>query len=123
MDCIFIRYALNSSAYRFLVYKSEIPDIHVNMIIEYRDVMFFEDIFPYKQEKDKTFEKRTYETAFRDERPSGPTDNEEVELRRSQRSRISKSFGSEFIAYALESKPQTFKEVMFTPEIQIQKKL
>ena len=29
MDCIFIGYALNSSAYRFLVHKSEIPDIHV----------------------------------------------------------------------------------------------
>ena len=52
MDCIFIGYALNNSAYRFLVYKSEIPDIHVNMIIESRDV-FFEDIFPYKREEDK----------------------------------------------------------------------
>jgi len=31
---------LNSSAYRFLVHKSEIPDIHVNMIIECRDVVF-----------------------------------------------------------------------------------
>ena len=45
MDCIFIGYALNSSAYRFLVHKSEIPDIHVNTIIEFRDVVFFEDIF------------------------------------------------------------------------------
>ena len=45
MDCIFIGYALNSSAYRFLVHKSEIPDIHVNMIIESKDVVFFEDIF------------------------------------------------------------------------------
>ena len=54
MDCIFIRYALNNSAYRFLVYKSEIPDIHVNMIIEFRDVVFFEDIFSHKREEDKT---------------------------------------------------------------------
>ena len=45
MDCIFIGYVLNSSAYRFLVHKSEIPDIHVNMIIESRDAVFFEDIF------------------------------------------------------------------------------
>ena len=37
MDCIFIGFALNSSAYRFLVHKSKIPDIHVNMIIESRD--------------------------------------------------------------------------------------
>ena len=53
MDCIFIGYALNSSAYRFLVHKSEIPDIHVNMIIESRDAVFFEDIFPYKREADR----------------------------------------------------------------------
>ena len=50
MDCIFIGYVLNSSAYRFLVHKSEILDIHVNMIIESRDAVFFEDIFPYKRE-------------------------------------------------------------------------
>ena len=45
MNCIFIGYALNSRAYKFLVHKSEIPDIHVNMIIEFRNAMFFEDIF------------------------------------------------------------------------------
>ena len=60
MDCIFIGYVLNSSAYRFLVHKSEIPDIHINMIIESRDVVFFEDIFPYKQETDKTSGERTH---------------------------------------------------------------
>jgi len=59
MDCIFIGYALNSSSYRFLIHKSEILDIHANMIIEFRDV-FFKDIFPYKQEEDKTSGKRTY---------------------------------------------------------------
>ena len=57
MDCIVISYTLNNSAYRFLVHKSEIPDIHVNIIIESRDVLFFEDIFPYKWETDKTSEK------------------------------------------------------------------
>ena len=34
MDCIFIGYVLNSSAYRFLVHKPEISDIHENMIIK-----------------------------------------------------------------------------------------
>ena len=58
MDCIFIGYALNSSAYRFLVHKSDLSDILVNMIIESRDVVFFEDIFSYKRETDKTFGKR-----------------------------------------------------------------
>ena len=59
MNCIFIGYALNSSAYRFLIHKSEIPDIHLNMIIESREDVFFEDIFSYKRETDKTSEKRT----------------------------------------------------------------
>jgi len=52
MNCIFIGYALNSSSYRFLVDKSDIPDIHVNMMMEPRDVVFFEEIFPYKQKED-----------------------------------------------------------------------
>ena len=81
MDCIFIGYALNSSAYRFLIHKSEIPDIHVNVINESSDV-FFEDIFSYKREENKTSEKRTHETTFRDEGPGGPTVNAKVELRR-----------------------------------------
>ena len=83
MDCIFIGYALNSSAYRFLVHKSEIPDIHVNMIIESRDAVFFEDIFPYKREADKTSGKRTHKMAFRDESSEEPTVNAETEPRRS----------------------------------------
>jgi len=119
MDCVLISYALNNSAYRFLVHKSKIPDIHVNMIIESRDVVFLEDIFPYKQEKDKTSGKRTHETTFRDEDHSEPTVNAKVEPRKSQRSRISKSFGSDFVTYALESDPQTFKEVMSTSEAQM----
>ena len=46
--------------------------------------------------------------------PKEPFDNAEVEIRRSQKSRISKSFGPDFIAYAIESEPQIFKEAMFT---------
>ena len=42
-----------------------------------------------------------------------------VETRRSQRSRISKSFGQNFMAYAIEREPQIFKEDMSTPEAQI----
>ena len=65
IDYIFIGYILNSSAYRFLAYKSEIPDIRVNIIIEFRDALFFEDIFLYKQEEDKTSRKRAHETTSR----------------------------------------------------------
>ena len=84
------------------------------MIFESRDDVFFENVFPYKRKEDKTLGKRIHEIEFRDERPSKPTVNAEVKTR-SKRSRISKSFGPGFITYAVESKSQTFKEVMSTP--------
>ena len=105
MDCIFIGNALNSSVYRFLIHKSEIPDIHANMIIESKDDVFFEDIFSYKWETDKTSGKRTHEMTFKDESPEKPIVNAKIEPRRNQRSRFSKSFGPDFIAYAIESEP------------------
>ena len=37
------------------------------------------------------------------------------------RSRISKSFGPDFIAYAIESESQTFKEAMSTLKVQMWK--
>ena len=83
--------------------------------------MFFEDIFLYKRKEEKTYGKRTYEIAFRDESPKEPINNVEDEPRRSQRSRISKFFGLNFIVYAIESKSQIFKEAMSTPEAQVWK--
>ena len=48
VDCVFIGYAHNSIAYRFLIYKFDILDLHVNTIIESRNASSFEEIFPYK---------------------------------------------------------------------------
>ena len=48
IDCIFIRYVNYSSAYRFLVHKSNIPDIHEDTIIKSKNASFFEDIFVEK---------------------------------------------------------------------------
>jgi hypothetical protein len=48
VDCVFLGYAHNSAAYRFLVIKSEFSDVHVNTLIESRDATFFEEIFPMK---------------------------------------------------------------------------
>jgi hypothetical protein len=48
MDCIFIGYAHNSIAYRFLVVKSKVPDMHVDIVFESRDAIIFENIFPMK---------------------------------------------------------------------------
>jgi hypothetical protein len=48
IDCVFLGYAHNSVAYRFLVIKSEFLGVHVNTLTESRDATFFEEIFPMK---------------------------------------------------------------------------
>jgi len=45
VDHVFIGYAYNSSAYQFFVHKSSIKDIHLNIIMESRNAIFFEDVF------------------------------------------------------------------------------
>jgi hypothetical protein len=49
VDCVFLGYAHHSIAYRFLVIKSEIPDVHVDTFLESCDVTFFENIFSMKK--------------------------------------------------------------------------
>ena len=110
IDCVFIGYAQNRNAYRFLVHKSEIPDIHVNTIIESRDASFFENIFPYNivyESIDNN--KRSRDTISR-------SDPMEDEPRRSKRQRTSTSFGPDFLTYLLENEPRTFKEAVTLPE-------
>jgi len=48
VDAIFIGYALDSNVNIFLVIKVDISEISNNTIIEVRDVVCFESIFPFK---------------------------------------------------------------------------
>jgi hypothetical protein len=48
VDCVFLGYVHYSIAYRFLVIKSEIPNVHVDTFLEFCVVTFFENIFPIK---------------------------------------------------------------------------
>jgi hypothetical protein len=48
IDCAFLGYAHHSIAYRFLVIKLYVLDVHVDTFLESRDVTFFENIFPMK---------------------------------------------------------------------------
>ena len=45
VDCVFLGYEQRSIAYRFLVVKSEIPDVHIDTIMESRDAIFFRIFF------------------------------------------------------------------------------
>ena len=64
IDCIFICYAHNITAYRFLVHASNILDIHndKNMIMESRNAYFFEDVFPCRSRQEPSSSKRVLET-------------------------------------------------------------
>ena len=57
VDCIFIGYAKNSSAYRFIIHKSEHSEMHVNAIIESQNVSFFEHIFSIKTREETSTNK------------------------------------------------------------------
>ncbi|KAL6333744.1 hypothetical protein AAG906_028930 [Vitis piasezkii] len=120
IDCIFIGYANNSSAYRFLVYKSEIPDVHVNTIIESRNAAFFETIFPYNKSSETSTQKRTHDITFGNNQLEVNQESKEKQVdeepRRGKRARKSTSFGPDFLTYLLENDPQTFKEAMSSPE-------
>ncbi|KAF5941562.1 hypothetical protein HYC85_019204 [Camellia sinensis] len=121
-----IRKNLNSSAYRFLTYKSEIPDINVNTIIESRNAVFFEHVFPYKKGQELSSQKRTYDCTQSQETNDNQTqetsnslaqqDLTNDEPRRSKRARTSKFFGPNFLTYLLENEPQSFKAAMTGPE-------
>ena len=109
IDCIFIGYVINSSAYRFLVHKYDIPNIHVTTTIESRNPSFFENIFPSKNACDWGSLKRTHDTATRNMKHESINDESEETLRQSKRARTSKSNGLNFLTYLLENEPQSFK--------------
>ena len=62
VNCVFIGYAHNSSAYQFILHKSDVPNMNVNTIIESRNAVFFEEIFPYKSTQVLSSLKRNFES-------------------------------------------------------------
>ena len=110
IDCIFIGYAHNSTAYRFLVHALNIPDIHKNIIMESRNASFFEDVFPYRFREEPSLSKRVLETI--NENSEDQESDGEVEPKCSKRARTEKYFGLDFLKYVLKRETQTYKKVM-----------
>ena len=124
IDCVFIGYSLNSTTYRFLVINSEVNEISNNTIMESRDVIFFENVFPLKNKMTKTiYDTSTFglpsggnvicdgsSSVF----PSSENANKSIqnELRKSKRKRKAKDFGPDFYSFMLEDDPKTFGEAM-----------
>ncbi|GJY40570.1 retrovirus-related pol polyprotein from transposon TNT 1-94 [Tanacetum coccineum] len=125
VDCIFIGYAKNSTAYRFIVHESKNPDIQKNTIMESRNASFFENIFPCLSKgtgsssrlDDKVVQDKRQrdDNDLQDERQD-QTDEEEVEPRRSKRARNEKSFGPDFVSFMVENEPTSYREAVTSSE-------
>ena len=106
-------------AYRFLVVKSEVPDMHVDTIMESRDATFFENMFPLKDmhSTSRFSSKIIPKPAAPSEFSKQPVEHEEIlekddseALRRSKRQRVAKSFGDDFTVYLVDNTPTTIAE-------------
>jgi hypothetical protein len=104
IDCVFLGYAHNSAAYRFLVVHSETSEITVNVIMESQDVTFFESIFPMRDKEvvAPAGPSRTYSlpSSVHDQTP-------DLELRRSKRQMTEKSLSDDYIIYLVDEEPRS----------------
>ena len=109
-NCMFIGYASNSVAYRFLVLKSDV--LECNTIIETKNTeFFFKHIFPlsHKISRASTIVD-DIEKSYDEHVPIIVDDMESShdELRRSKRQRNFFSFGDDFHTYLIENKPSSY---------------
>ena len=99
-DCMFIRYASNSTTYRFLVLKSDV--LECNTIIETKNAEFFEHIFPLSEKISHTPTiVDDIENSYDEHVPTIVNDMKSSydELRRSKRQIKEVSFGDDFYTY------------------------
>nr|GEW77384.1 retrotransposon protein, putative, Ty1-copia subclass [Tanacetum cinerariifolium] len=121
VDYIFIGYAMNSGAYRFIVHDSKNPDIQKSAVMESKNASFFENIFPGST-KETGSSSRLDDEVFQDKRQRDDNDlhderqyqleEEEVEPRRSKRARTEKSFGPDFVSFMVENEPTSYREAV-----------
>nr|KYP58848.1 Retrovirus-related Pol polyprotein from transposon TNT 1-94 [Cajanus cajan] len=107
VDCVFLGYSLHSTTYRILVINSEVAKISNNIIMESKDVVFLENIFPLKNKLSKPI----YDTSS-SVLPSSSIVNKNFEPGISKRIIKAKDFGPEFYSFLLENDPKTYSEAM-----------
>jgi hypothetical protein len=127
VDCGFLAYAHHSIAYRFLVIKSKVSNVYVDIFLESRDVTFFKNIFPMKNLHNMS---RLHENVIEDTTPE-PFENfvhaeqtlepfhEEIDdeaPRRSKRQKNAKAFGDDFIVYLMDDTLRTISEAFSSPD-------
>jgi hypothetical protein len=130
VDCIFLAYSFHNTGYRFLIIKSNVPDMYVDTIMESRDATFFENEFPMKNTPSDT----NHETIIPHEHELSipidhvedphvhiPEDDDTIVTRKSKRQRVAKSFGNDFIVYLVEDTPTTISEAYSSPDADLWK--
>jgi hypothetical protein len=128
VDCVFLRYAHHRIAYRFLVIKSEVPDVHVDIFLESRDVTFFENIFPMKKSYDMSSlptnviaDATPEPSKFFDHVQHTPEPIHELidseAPRRSKIPRTAKSFSDDFTVYLVDDTPKIIVEAFASPNV------
>jgi hypothetical protein len=127
VDCIFFGYAHHRIAYRFLVVKSDMPDMHVNSLLESRDATFFENIFPMKDSHiisslplNQTVNTTPESIEFSEhDEHTLESNHEEIHSdapRRSKRQKTAKSFGDDFTVYLIDDSPKIITEAFSSPD-------
>jgi len=128
VDRVFLGYAHQSIAYRFLVVKSEVPDMHIDIIMESHDATFFENIFPMKDmHSNARFSSEiapNFTTAIESPVESFEQPLEEVLEKddnevptRNKRQMIAKSFGDDFIVYLVDDTPTSIAKEYASPDV------
>ena len=101
-DAAFIGYVENSVAYRFLVIKSKNGLVEVSSIIETKNVDFFENIFPWKTNRQQQIQRNL---RIESSDPSKP------ELRRSKRERKETNLGDNFYTFLIDDDPRSIRKL------------
>ena len=113
VDCVFLGYAQNNTAYRFLVVKSDSPDVSVYTIMESRDASFFEEVYPTRSASNSETQIYTQSKIIAPPEPNSEPvtsdeDNDKVDdaPHISKRQRVVKFFGNDFIVYLVDDVPK-----------------
>jgi hypothetical protein len=120
---VFLGYAHNSAAYRFLVIKSEFPNVHVNILTESRDATFFKEIFPMKDRVATPSEASTSSVpqpipfSLPPVHSEQPIEDYSIDApRKSKRQMTEKSFGDDFTVYLVDDTPKILLEAYASPD-------
>jgi hypothetical protein len=127
VDCVFLGYTHHSIAYRFLLIKSEVPDVNIDTFLESCDVTFFENIFPMKKLNDMS---SLPANVIVDTTPEPFVNFDHVEHtpkpiheeidseapRRSKRPRTAISFSDDFTIYLIDETPKIIVEAFASPD-------